>query len=163
MPLARVLRAFPWLVALAAGSVSAQSGQPLLDSYARVVTLANNAPAYLGELFQGCASAGIMSADLAEARRAAYIQRNTETIRRIAAWMKKTEARLTNAGLERAASERSYDAGMAAAAAGAKRARDELTSGGNIGALCRARLEGLDAGTYDLERNAELLAIIGKE
>ncbi|HKA43598.1 MAG TPA: hypothetical protein VKF40_16585 [Burkholderiales bacterium] len=163
MPLARVFRAFLWLLALAAGSVSAQSGQALLDAYVRVVSIANDGPAYLGELLQGCVSAGILSATVVEGRHAAYMERNTPMIRRVAAWMKKTESRLSSAGLDRAVSERSYEAGTTAVTASSKRARDELISGGNIGALCRSRLEALDTGAYDLERNAELLAIIGKE
>ena len=163
MSFVRFFRAVAWLLALAAGAVCAQSGQALLDAYVRVVSIANDAPPYLGELLQGCATAGILNANLVEARTAVYMERNAATIRRVAAWMKKTESRLNSAGLDRAASERTYEAGMAAVAAGSRRARDELASGGNIGALCRGRLEALDAGAYDLERNAELLAIIGKE
>src|SRR5262245_41295006 len=143
----RVIGAFAWLLALAAGLASAQSGQALLDAYVRVVAIANEAPPYLGELLQGCVSAGIMNANLVEARHAAYIERNAPMIRRVAAWMKKTEASLNSAGQGRAASDRTYAAAVGAINAGSRRARDELVSGGNIGALCRARLDALDAGT----------------
>jgi hypothetical protein len=153
------------VVALAAflllgGTSGAQTAPTLRQAYARVATIVNFATVYVGESLLACASAGALSDSEAEERFQSYRQRNAALVARTEAWSRETEVKLRGRDEERAAREDAREAGLSAVAGASLHAQREVGAAPDARAFCATRIAAIDAGAFDLARNAELRALL---
>jgi hypothetical protein len=142
------------------GLAAAQSQSTLLDSYGRVVALLNFMTSYVGESLLACAERNHLTDGQAEARFQAYRERNATLLDRADKWKQETEKRLASQGEQSAAQERADEAGMSATAVALARVQDEIAKVRDFRALCAGKIEGIEAGRYDLSANAELVDLL---
>ena len=142
------------------GMAGAQSAPSLLEAYGRTVALLNFMTTYVAESLIACGDKGFLAHGQAEARFKTYRERNAALLERGDAWTKGAEKRLASRGDERAALERAEEAGMGATAAALARVQAEMDQVRDIRALCAGKVEGIEAGRYDLSLNAELVNLL---
>lgn len=143
-------------------AAAAQPAPTLLDAYGRVTALLDLITSYVGESLLACAEKKVLTEAQAEARFKAYRERNAALLERAENWRQAAEKRLRSQGDERAAQERANEAGMMAAAAATLRVEGEIANARDVGALCGAKLAGIQSGRYDLSVNAEFVGLIEK-
>jgi hypothetical protein len=144
------------------GAPSAQPAQTLLEAYERVASIVNYSTGYVGEALIACTAANAMTEEQAEARFQSYRQRNSGLTERVEAWSADAERRLREQGQERDATRVSQDAGMNALAGASARAQEAIAKARDPRAACALVVAALDAGTFDLARNAELIGLLGR-
>jgi len=145
---------------LLGGTSGAQPAQTLHKAYARVTTIVNFTTVYVGESLLACAAAGAISEAEAEEQFQSYRQRNAALDARVEAWSRETELKLRGRDAERAAREDAREAGLSAVAGASLHAQREVGAAPDARAFCAARLAAINAGAFDLSRNAELLALL---
>jgi hypothetical protein len=139
---------------------SAQSSTPLLDAYGRTVALLNFMTTYVAESLLACEEKQALAKGQAEARFKAYRERNAALLERADIWRREAEKRLASQGEERAAQERADEAGMGATAAALARVQAEMDQVRDLRALCAGKVEGIEAGRYDLSLNVEFVGLL---
>ena len=144
---------------LLAGPACAQAPS-LLDAYGRTVALLNFMTTYVAESLLACAEKGLLAEGQAEARFKAYRERNAALLERADAWQREAEKRLRSQGDERAALERAEETGLSATAAALERVKAEIEKVRDTRALCSGKVESIEAGRYDLSRNAEFVGLL---
>jgi hypothetical protein len=145
---------------LLAGTANAQSAPSLLEAYGRTVALLNFMTTYVAESLIACGEKGSLAHGQADARFKTYRERNAALLERADAWTKEAEKRLASQGDERAALERAEEAGMGATAAALARVQAEMDQVRDIRALCAGKVEGIEAGRYDLSLNIEFVGLL---
>jgi hypothetical protein len=142
------------------GAAAAQSAPSLLDAYGRAIALLHFMTSYVSASLLACAETNVLTEGQAEARFQAYRERNAALLERAEAWRREAEQRLRSQGDERAARERSDEAGMSATAAALARVQQEMAKVGDVRALCAGKFEGIESGRYDLSVNAEFVGLL---
>jgi len=144
------------------GAVAAQSALPLLDAYGRSIALLNFMTSYVSVSLLACAENGILTEAQAEVRFQAYRERNAALLKRAENWRQEAEKRLRAEGKEGAAQERADEVGGSATSLALARVQEEISRISNFRALCAGKIEGIEAGRYDLSLNAEFVALLRK-
>jgi hypothetical protein len=142
------------------GSAAAQAQPTLLDSYGRVVALLDFMTSYVGESLLACAEKSFLTEEQTEARFKAYRERNAALLQRADAWRQEAEKRLRAQGEGGAGQERADAAGMSATSVALARVKLEIDRAGDVRELCRARVEGIESGRYDLSVNADFVGLL---
>lgn len=141
-------------------STCASAQGSLIEDYARVTALLNYMTAFVGETLLACSAAKALTEDQAEARFAAYQQRNAALSGRAERWSKEVERRLEERGEGREARLRSEDAGLTAIAAASERAQADLRAARDPASFCAARVAAIQDGGFDASGNAELAKLL---
>jgi hypothetical protein len=136
--------------------------QALMEDYARVTTLVNYMTAFVGETLLGCAAAKALTEEQADARFAAYRERNAALLGRAERWSQAAERRLGEQGEGREARLRSEDAALTAMAAASERVQAELRAAPDPAAFCAARIAAIHSGRFDASGNPELGRLLEK-
>jgi len=142
------------------GIAAAQPAPPLLEAYGRAIALLNFMTSYVGQTLLACAERNLFTEAQAEARFAAYRQRNAALLERAGSWRAQAEKRLHALGHEEAARERADAAGMSAASVALARVKREIDKANDVRALCAARVEGIESGRYDLSVNPDFVGLL---
>lgn len=167
MPHRLLRRANPWVLAaclalpgVAVAQAVANPAPLLLDAYGRSIALLDFMTTYVGESLLACAEKGFLAEAQAEARFRAYRERNAALLERAENWKQAAERRLRAQGEERAALERSIEAGTSATSMALARVQDEMGKVRDLRALCAGKVEGIGSGRYDLSLNAEFVGLL---
>ena len=151
------------LVVLAAslalpGMGLAQATPPLtpLESYERVTTLVNYMTSYVGELLLACAAQNALTEAQAEESYQVYRKRNAGMLEGVKAWSEDAERRLQAQGEAQAARRVAEEGGQTGMAAASIRAQGAIGTAKDVRAACATVTKAIEAGNYDLARNAEL-------
>jgi len=134
----------------------------LTEDYARVTALVNYMSTFVGETLLACAAINVLTEKQAEARFAAYRERNAALFGRAERWSEDAERRLDEGGEGRDARRRAEDAALTAMAAASSRAYGELRAARDPAAFCAARLAAIQDGGFDASRNAELAKLLAR-
>jgi len=141
------------------GAAAAQSA-PLLESYGRTIALLKFMTTYVSASLLACAEKNVLTEAQAEARFQAYRQRNAALLERAGAWQQEAEKRLGSQGDERAAQERADEAGMSGTTVAMARVQAEIGKVSDVRAMCVGKLQGIEAGRYDLSVNADFVGLL---
>lgn len=144
------------------GVAMAQPAPALLDAYGRAIALLDYITSYVGESLLACAGKNVLTEAQAEAHFKAYRERNAALLERAENWRLAVEERLRAQGEARAAQERAEEAGLSASALALAQVEGEIAKARDVGALCGAKLAGIQSGRYDLSVNAEFVGLIEK-
>jgi hypothetical protein len=156
-------RAFqPLLAACLAlsGAAAAQSAPPLLEAYGRATVLLDFMSSYVGQSLLACAERSYLTEGQAEAHFRGWRERNAALLERADLWRRDAEQRLRAQGEDGAALERVSEAGMGATALALARVQDEMGKVRDLRALCNGKVDGIEAGRYDLSGNAEFVDLL---
>ena len=150
------LLALAGLVLPLAALAQAQPPATLLESYERVTALSNYMTSYVGELLLACAAQNALTEAQAEASYQVYRKRNAGTLERVKAWSEDAEKRLQAQGEGQAARRIAQEGEQTGMAAGSMRAQGAIGKVKDVRAACATVTAAIEAGSYDLARNAEL-------
>ena len=138
------------------------AAQAPIDDYARVTGLVDYMTTFVGETLLACVAAKALTEGDADARFAAYRERNAVVFGRAERWSEDAERRFAERGEGREARLRSEDASLTAMAAASARAQGELRAARDPAAFCAARLAAIQDGSFDASRNAELAKLLAR-